>query len=309
MKQSNKILFFGNERLATGVTTDLPILKALVSNGYDVAAIVFPHLDFRTSRQPRPLEAAQFARTHNIPLIELTELKTATAQFSELKACLAILAAFGKLVPQPIIDLFPKGIVNIHPSLLPRHRGPIPIEATILEGDIETGVSLMQLVPAMDAGPLYDQVTVSLNGQESKQALADKLGALGAKRLIALLPDIISGKISPYPQADSPVTYDQRLKSSDAQLDFSKPAARLEREIRAFLGWPRSRTQINKLPVIITSAHVTKSPYPSYTPGRFYMIEHNLAVATAKDALIIDRLIPAGGKEMSGPDFLLGHAI
>ncbi|MCL4357786.1 methionyl-tRNA formyltransferase [Patescibacteria group bacterium] len=311
MNQSKPILFFGNERLATGVTTNLPILKALVSNGYNIAAIIVPGRSSATnpSRRSRPLEVVQFAKDNNITLIELVDFQSAVSQLANFKTELAVLAAFGKLVPETIINLFPKGIINIHPSLLPRHRGPIPIEATILGGDRETGVSLMRLDKAMDAGLLYDQTSMSLSGHESKQALADNLGALGAKRLVTVLPDIISGKISPVPQAGAGISYDQRLHPSDGQLDFLKPAAQLEGEIRAFLGWPRSRTQINKLPVVITSAHVIKSLNPAYPPGHFYTNGRFLAVATSKEALIIDRLIPAGSKEMSGSDFLAGHSI
>jgi methionyl-tRNA formyltransferase len=311
MKQSKRILFFGNERLATGVTTNLPILKALVSNGYNIAAIVVPGKSSATnpSRQSRPLEVVQFAKDNNITLIELGDSQSAVSQLADFKSELAVLGAFGKLVPEIIINLFPKGIINIHPSLLPRHRGPIPIEATILGGESETGVSLMRLTKAMDAGPLYDQVTISLSGHESKQALTDSLGILGAKRLTAMLPDIISGTITPVPQASTFVSYDQRLKSSDGQLDFLKPAIKLEREIRAFLGWPRSRTAINKLPVVITGTHVIKNQHPPYPPGHFYINGRLLAVATTKDTLIIDRLIPTGSKEMSGSDFLAGHTI
>ncbi len=307
MKKSETILFFGNERLATGVSTDTPILKALVLNGYKVGAIIVPlPPQLKSSRKKRPLEVAEFAQANNIPLIELKSLKESANELTQFNASAGVLASFGKMVPQEIINLFPYGIINIHPSLLPLHRGPIPIEATILEGSTETGVSLMQLVSQMDAGPIFDQTRVKLNGTESKQELADKLGSIGAKRLTTLLPGIFDGSLQSKPQNGS-ATYDKRLGGYQSILDYNLPAETLERQIRAFLGWPRSKTTIGDLPVIVTKAHSTNERTGSI--GVFDSINNQLAVNTSKGLLIIDRLIPSSANEMSGSDFLLGHPL
>jgi methionyl-tRNA formyltransferase len=314
MKQSNKILFFGNERLATGIRTRNPIVNALLSNGYPIAAIAVPsslksNSSPALSRKPRVLEIADFAKTNSIPLLEIENIKTAAETLRSFDASIGILAAFGKLIPQEIIDIFPKGIVNIHPSLLPLHRGPIPIEAVILSGEDKTGVSIMKLVKQMDAGPIYDQSVLQLNGNESKQELADLLGELAAKRLVEILPSILSGQLNPAPQDTNIVpTYDIRLRPDQGKLDFSKTAVELEREVRAFQGWPRSRTEINNRPVVIIAVHV--KPFSEATkPGIFLNHNHELAFTTKEGLLIIDRLIPYAGKEMSGADYLRGYGV
>ena len=302
---SKTILFFGNERLATGVITNTPLLNELVLNGYKVAAIIIVPTHLSASRRPRPLEVSVFAASNNIPLVEIANLKQALAELKTFKAELGILAAFGKIIPQEIIDIFPLGIINIHPSLLPKHRGPIPIEAPILAGEAETGVSLMQLVAAMDAGPIYDQVSISLSGTESKQQLADQLGVLGAQRLIAILPKVISGELKPRQQAGD-ATYDTKISPAQSRLELTKPAIQLDREIRAFLGWPRSRITIKGVPIIVTKAHAADNPQS--TAG-IYKTSDGLALTTKDGVLIIDRLIAAGSKEMSAIDYLRGHPL
>ena len=304
---SRTILFFGNERLATGITTRLPILNELVLNGYDVKAIVITPQSSYRSRKPRPLEVVTFAEMHNIQIIEVRNMKDSIKQLKDLGAEIGLLAAFGKIVPQEVINIFPKGIINVHPSLLPRHRGSMPIEAPILEGETETGVSLMKLVKEMDAGPVYDQMRIKLEGHETKQELADKLGQMGAQRLIELLPEILNDTLIPLEQSDNDVTYDGRITQDMGIMDFNKPAAVLEREIRAFAGWPRSKTELNKKPVVVTHGRAVISA--AGEPGKFIEYDGNLAVGTSNGILIIDRLIPANSKEMSGKDYLRGHPL
>ncbi len=307
MNQSKTILFFGNERLATGVTTQTPVIKALVSNGYNVAAVVTTSVNYTaSSRKPRKLEIAEQAEKFNIPVLEFSRLKDSIEQLKSYGAEVGVLAAYGKMVPQSVIDIFPKGIVNIHPSLLPLHRGPTPLESVILSGEDKTGVSLMQLVSDMDAGPVYKQEVLALTGNESKQELADKLGLIGASMLIEVLPQIIDGTIKPLAQS-GPVSYDKRLEASFSALDANKPATTLEREIRAYKGWPRSKLVFKSQPLIITSAHVVEGN--TAKPGEYVSINGSLALTTSSGTLVIDSLIPAGGKEMSGQAYLLGRPL
>ena len=300
---SHRLIFFGNERLATGVTTRLPVLQALINHDYEIAAIVTGS-QAATSRRHRPLEVADFAQQHQIPL--LTSITV--TDIAKLDASLGVLVAYGRMVPTAVIEAFSNGIVNLHPSLLPLHRGPIPLEAAILAGAPETGLSLMKLAPAMDAGPAYRQVNVPLDGAESKQALADRLGALGAEELIKYLPAILDGSLSPQPQDDTKASYDQRLTKTAGQIDWSLPAVKLERQIRAFAGWPGSQTFMAGTSVTITSAHVAPTPDgTSSQPGTITATSQQLAVQTGDGLLIIDSLKPAGSKDMPAQAFLAGH--
>lgn len=306
--QSKKILFFGNERLATGVTTKTPVIKSLLKAGYEIAAIIIAPLKDNPSRSKRQLEIVQVAQEHAIPLLEIDSLKNELDSLKQYNATIGILVAYGKIVPQSIIDMLPKGIINLHPSLLPKHRGPTPVESVILAGETLTGVSLMQLVAAMDAGPVYDQVNLEINGRMDKQQLADQLGAIGAERLIKLLPAILSGQAIPKAQDDNTATYDHKISQDNAKLDFTKPADLLVREVTAFYGWPRSRAIINNQPVVITQAHAL-SDLSTSQPGKIWLQDNNWGFETSDGVLIIDKLIPAGGKEMSGADYLRGHTV
>jgi methionyl-tRNA formyltransferase len=303
---SNKILFFGNERLATGTHSGVPTLQALISSGYEVAAIVIAQAEAGRSRQRRQLEVAAIAEQYGIPLLAPPDLLAVRDQLAGYGAAAAVLIAYGKIVPAAILELFPRGIINIHPSLLPLHRGSAPIENVILEGARQTGVSLMGLSAKMDAGPIYAQTAVPLTGRETKQALASQLSAIGVDLVLEHLPKLLAGALTPTPQDDQAATYDRHIGKTDAQLDWTKPASRLEREVRAYAGWPRSRARLGSTEVIITQAHVDSG---RGQPGSILASQKQLGVHTAQDILMIDSLIPAGKKEMPAAAFLAGYKL
>jgi methionyl-tRNA formyltransferase len=304
------IVFFGNERIATGVSTDTPVLRALIENGYHIAAVV-ANYEQSKSRNGRDLEVAKVAAAHGIPLLLPDKLSDIHEQLIGYQAVAGALIAYGKIIPQSVIDIFPSGIINIHPSLLPLHRGPIPLESVILDGSTKTGVSLMQLVKAMDAGPVFAQSEITLDGAESKQFLADKLTDIGSAMLIDLLPGILAGDIVGMPQDETAATYDERITKEAGLLDFSKTAVRLEREIRAYLDWPKSRTTLASKDVVITKAHVLadneQKTMSKEQAGTVYVQDKQLCFQTSDGVLVIDSLKPAGKPEMSASAFLAGN--
>jgi len=304
---SHKIVFFGNERLATGVTTTVPTLRALIEAGYQVTAVVVAQESASHSRQTRPLEIAEVATAHGIPVLTPPKLAAVKDHLAGLGASVGVLAAYGKFVPPSIINLFPRGIINIHPSLLPKHRGPTPLESVILDGDHVTGVSLMQLAAAMDSGDVVAQQTVLLRGDETKQALADQLLGLGKDMLIGYLPAILDGSSQAVAQDSSQAQYDQLIAKDAGRLDdaaWQKPVTTLERQIRAYAGWPRSRTTIGATDIIITSAHIAPG---TGSPGSLWLENKSFGVHARGGVVVIDSLIPAGKKEMSAAAFLAGY--
>jgi methionyl-tRNA formyltransferase len=304
MKQ--RLLFFGNERLATGVTTDTPVLQALIAADYDIAAVVVAQKDGGKSRKGRQLEIAEVAEAHGIPVIAPLKLSEAIDELKAYQAEAAVLVAYGKIVPQSVIDLFPRGIINIHPSLLPKHRGPTPLESVILNDDKETGVSLMRLASDMDAGPVYAQETVLLRGDETKQSLADQLVAIGKDMLVTNLPAILDGSLEPTEQAGEP-TYDKKIERDAGiltNLDFDESATSLAIKVRAYAGWPRVKATIGTSEAIIAAAHAGDA---KGIPGTLYLSGSEIGFYTADGVLIIDTIIPSGRKEMSARDFLLGY--
>ena len=232
---------------------------------------------------------------------ELSDLFTTESFNSRL----GILIDFGIIVNKDVIDYFPLGILNSHFSLLPEWRGADPITFAILSGQKMTGVSLMLLVEAMDEGPLISYGEQPLDGSETTPELTERLILLSDALLRHYVPlyqehlksaaqDITGRKES----------YSRKLTKEDGVIDWQKPAGQLEREVRAFLEWPKSRTALAGKDIVITKAHVIDE---SGTPGQAAVKDKQLFVYCGTKALGIDELIPAGKKQMTGEAFLAGH--
>ncbi len=297
MTKSNKLVFFGNERLATSATTTAPTLRALIAAGYHIMAVV-SHYEPGRSRKARALEIEQVANEYDIPLLLPDRPADISQQLKDFAADAAVLVAYGKIVPQSVIDIFPAGIINIHPSLLPQYRGPTPIEQVMLDSPPKTGVSLMQLSKEMDAGPVYAQTTLPLAGNETKQQLADTLLQQGSQMVIQHLPAILDGTLHPVAQDDSKATFCALLTKNSGIIDTNKTAEQLEREVRAYAGWPKSTLNTYNNDVIVTKASVVS-----------HRTQNALIIECAEESLLqIDELIGPSGKTMSGEAFLRGYA-
>lgn len=296
MSKSNKLVFFGNERLATAATTTAPTLRALLAAGYEIEAVIASHAD-GVSRQKRALEIGPIAKFHHIPVILPGEKPDLAAKLKHHQTEAAVLVAFGQIIPQGVIDLFPAGIINVHPSLLPKLRGSTPIETAILDGMDETGVSLMKITAKMDAGPLYAQKKIALKGDETKFELAEKLNNAGAELLAAHLPDILAGSLEAKPQKEAGATYTRLLAKEDGVVDFGEPAEKIERKVRAYLGWPKSRAKIYGHEVVITKARVAKNTG-----------DGELIIKCNPGYLEILQLTAPSGRSISGADFIRGYS-
>ena len=288
------LIFFGTEDFS------LYSLRALIENGFNVAAIVTKPDTPRGRHRVLTAPAVKvYAAEHNIPVWQPTKLKNIINDIKLIKNPAGVLVSYGKIIPQSVINLFTPGIINVHPSLLPKYRGPSPIESAIANRDKTTGVTLMQLTKDMDAGPIYYQTRHSLDQSETRPELYKTLGQLGAAALAAKLPDILSGALQPAPQDDANATYCQLLSRSDTDLDLTAlTAVQTEARIRAHLGFPRSRVTIGSYKLIVTKAHAAVN---AKTP---------LDLLCANGAFLsIDELIAPSGKAMSAGEFLRGYLI
>ncbi len=295
MSLKTKLVFFGNERLATAVTTSAPTLRALVEAGYEIEAVITSHKEM-VSRQKRDLEIGQVAHAYHIPVLLPGSKADLISKVRKHDAEAAVLVAFGQIIPQEVLDLFPKSIINVHPSLLPKLRGSTPVETAILNGLEETGVSLMKLVAEMDAGPVYAQKRIALNGGETKYELAEKLLQEGAQLLIENLEDILNGQLEPKVQDETGATYSRLLTKTDGHIDFNEPAEDIERKVRAFLGFPKTRATIHGRHVVITKARVAQSEN-----------DGDLVIKCQPGHLEIQELTAPSGRAMSGADFIRGY--
>lgn len=290
--QSQKIVFFGTEDFS------LVALKRLVEAGYPVVAVVTKPDSRRGRHQEITSPVVKtYALDHNIVVWQPAQVRDITNNVISLGATTGVLVSYGKIIPQSIIDLFTPGIINVHPSLLPRYRGPSPIESAIANGDKQTGVSIMQLSAGMDAGPVYTQVHHPLNQHETQPALYDELADLGASTLLAALPHIINRSMNPAPQDDLAATYSHLLDKTHALIDPTLiTASAAERRVRAYLQFPKTKVIIGNQTVIITKCHVAsnqKTPLDVLCQDGVF--------------LAIDELIAPSGRTMTAAAFLNGY--
>ena len=294
MTKTSPIVFFGTEDFS------LFSLRALVQAGFPVRLIITKP-DTKRDRGGKVASPAVklFAAEHEIPVLQPQKLSEITDAVQRLDHPAGVLVSYGKIIPQAVIDLFYPGIINVHPSLLPLYRGPSPIESAIANRDAKTGVTLMQLSKAMDAGPLYYQVPYALDQTETRPELYQTLGQLGANILVQQLPAILNGSLQPIPQNDAEATYCQLLTKESSYLDLaSLTPGQAEARIRAHLGFPRSRVRVGDYDLIVTKAHAVMD---AKTP---------LDLACQNGAfLAIDELIAPSGRIVTAAEFLRGHSL
>lgn len=259
----------------------------------------------------------------SVPVLELCDklgIKTFTpANKQELSALFAqkpvsssvgVVIDYGIIIAQDVIDFFPYGIVNSHFSLLPEWRGADPITFSVLSGQKQTGVSLMLIVAAMDEGPLLAQAPYDLPDDVTTPQLTEDLIQLSDQTLAQVLPLYLEGKVDPAPQeevtmAASPsASYSRKLTKDDGIIDWNKPAQQIEREIRAYQGWPKSRTTLGGKEIVITQASVVEA---THKPAQTVVEGKQLIIGTGEQSLAIKKLKPAGKAEMTAEAFLAGY--
>lgn len=298
-KMSEPIVFFGSGPVAA------ESLRLLVRDFVIEAVITKPKPaghrgDFPVLSLAEKLKLKTFTPTNKRELSGLFQARP-------LLSRLGVVIDYGIIIAPDVIDYFPLGIVNSHFSLLPKLRGADPITFAILHGDSETGVSLMLIDEKMDEGPLLAQSPYALPKDVTAPELTQRLIEISHETLKAILPTYVEGTVSPLPQTTSiEPTYSRKLTKQDGIIDWRKPAVQIEREIRAFIEWPKSRAEIANKAIIITKAHVE---YGNGIPGEIWNQGKSFGVYCSQDILVIDRLKPAGKAEMTASSFLAGYSV
>ncbi|HEX2755093.1 MAG TPA: methionyl-tRNA formyltransferase [Candidatus Limnocylindrales bacterium] len=298
-----RTVFLGSGRFAQ------PILGRLAAHpAIDIVAVVTAPprpVGRRQVETATPVESA--ARELGLEVLTPARLRdpAALADILGLEPALIVLADYGQIVPAALLDL-PHGALNLHPSLLPRHRGATPIPAAILAGDLETGVSLMRMDAGLDTGPLVAVEHVSLAGDETAPALEARLAIVAAGLLARVLDPWLAGELEPEPQSVDGASLTRPLRRRDGRIDPDLPAVLLERRVRAHLPWPGSFVEIDGDRLVVLDAAVTASDADD-EPGRLVPDERGLALATRAGRLLLDEVQPAGGRPMSGEAFVRGR--
>ncbi len=283
----------------------LPVLRAL-SKAYELVGVVTQ--PDRASGRGRELKAPPvktLALGLGIPVMQPERLRQPEAmeQLRLWNPDLIVVAAFGQLLRKDVLELPRYGCINVHASLLPRWRGAAPINAAILHGDEETGVTIMVMDVGLDTGPLLSKRSIRLAPDETGGSAFERLSRLGADLLLATLPDYLSGKLVPVPQPEEGVTYAPMLKKEEGQLDFTQDAESLERRVRAFNPWPGAFMDFDGTLLKIHRARVEAG---LATAGQRLIVHDQPAVGAGGGLLLLEEVQPAGKKNMSGKAFLAG---
>lgn len=302
MAHSPRIVFMGSPDFA------LPTLRALARHFAVVGVLTQPDRPAGRGRKLLPPPVKTLAREFGIPVVQPRRLHKSPEAMAQLRAWtpdVIVVAAFGQILKPDVLDLPPHGCINIHASLLPRWRGAAPINAAILHGDAETGITIMKMDVGLDTGPILSQRAIPIGADETAGVLFDKLASLGAELLVETLPRYLNGEITPQKQDDSLATYAPMLKKSDGELDFTRPALELARQVRAFNPWPGTYLQKAGKPLKVRAAHPVDDVK---SPGAGVPVVHAgfPAVGTSQGLLVLDEVQPQGKRAMSGDAFLRG---
>lgn len=299
-----QIVFMGTPEFA------LPILGALIEQ-YPVCGVV-TQPDRRSGRGQRlsapPIK--ELAESEGIAVFQPARLRNAdaVAQLQVWAPDLIVVAAFGQILPEAVLEIPPFGVLNVHPSLLPRWRGASPIQAAILAGDERTGVTIMQLDVGLDTGPILAQREVPIGAQENAGDLEQRLAQEGAYLLSECLPAYLAGELHPHPQPEEGVTLSRRLRKSALQLDWELPTRQLCNQVRAlapepaaYTFWGRQRIKIFQVSVL------TDVEPPSAVPGKVFEAHSKPAVVTGDGCVLLEWLQIAGKRPMKSAAFLRGR--
>jgi methionyl-tRNA formyltransferase len=282
-------------------------LDALLSSGHQVVG-VFTQPDRPAGRgkklMPSPVKV--LAEEHSLPVFQPASLRPQENQqlVADLNVDVMVVVAYGLILPKAVLDMPRLGCINVHGSLLPRWRGAAPIQRSLWAGDADTGVTIMKMDVGLDTGDMLYKLSCPITAEDTSATLYDKLAELGPKGLIATLQQLADNRARPEVQDEALVTYAEKLSKEEARLDWTLPAAQLERCIRAFNPWPMSWLEIDGQPVKVWQASVIAGQ-ANAAPGTIIEAsKQGIQVATVEGILNLESLQPAGKKAMSAQDLL-----
>ncbi len=296
-----RIVFMGSPEFA------LPTLEALARHYPVVGVVTQPDKPAGRGNRLTPPPVKVRAEALGLPVMQPRRLSDprAMATLRAWNPDLIVVAAFGQILKPEVLQLPRYGCLNVHASLLPRWRGASPIQYALLHGDAQTGVTIMLMDEGLDTGPILSQRATTILPDDTAATLSRRLAQMGAELLLDTLPPYLEGELTPRPQDDSLATYAPRLKREDGALDFTRSAAYLARQVRAFDPWPGTFMPWRNARLKVLAAHPVEDE-PSPGPGVRVVYKGWPAVGTGDGLLVLDRVQPPGKRPMPGDAFLRG---
>lgn len=300
------VLFMGTPEFAA------PTLQALLGSRHDLRAVVTqPDKPAGRGRRLSAPKVKQLALAHEIPCLQPAALNDPTVEdaLSALEPEVIVVAAYGNILPPSILNIPPMGCINVHASLLPKYRGAAPIQWAIINGETETGITIMLMDEEMDHGPILLQRPVPILPDETAGELHDRLAALGPPCLLEALEGLEAGSLTPRTQDHAEATYAPMLSKEDGRLDWSEPAETVVNRVRGVTPWPGATTTLGGEPIKVWQASVGPAE-ASGRPGEVVAVgEDGLTVACGRGAVRIEELQVAGRRRMAAASFLRGHPV
>jgi methionyl-tRNA formyltransferase len=300
-----RIVFMGTPDFA------VPCLRKLVENNYNVVAVVTqPDRPRGRKRELAAPPVKEAAISLGIPVLQPEKLrKDGVDDILQLQPDLIVTAAYGQILPAEIIQYPRYGCINVHASLLPKYRGGAPIHKSIIDGEKETGVTIMYMVEKLDAGDILSQVRVPIEEEDNVGTLHDKLSEAGSQLLLETIPKLVAGEITPIPQDESQVTYAWNIKREDEQLHWHKTARQLFNQIRGLCPWPVAYTHFQgQIMKIWNSKVLSETNHNSVAAGTIVGVSSDgIDVQTGQGVLRLLEIQPAGKKAMKVSDYLRGN--
>ena len=299
-----RVVFLGTPLFAT-----IPLRALIQDPQYEVVGVVTqPDRPTGRRRTVQPPPVKELAMEHAIPVIQPETLRDADAieQLAAFQPDVGVVAAYGEILRKRVLAIPPLGYINLHPSLLPLHRGPTPVIGAILSGDTETGMTIMQLVSKMDAGPILSQQRVPLPPDARTEQLTNELFHLGSTHLVDILTSYATGEIELILQDDSQATYTHMLNRTDGLIDWNRSAVQIERMIRAYDPWPSAYTSWGGQTLKIIDARLVMDWDGNETPGTLFVDQKMIYVATGMGSLQLIEVQPSGKQTMSADSWYRG---
>ena len=296
-----RLVYMGTARFA------VPSLRALAAGRHEVIAVYTqPARAAGRGLKARPSPVHTAALELGVVVRTPETLKAAAERevLAGLRADLAVVAAYGLILPKSILDVPRLGGINLHASLLPRWRGAAPIQRALLAGDGETGVTIIQMEPSLDTGPILAMERVPITAEATAASLHDTLADLAARMVGPTIDQLASGRITPHPQPDQGVTYAPKVDKAEARLDWSRPAPFLERQLRALNPWPGCWTDLGGERLLVLEGELAAGVG---APGE--VLDDRMTIACGEGALRLTRVQRAGGRPMSADAFLRGFPL
>ncbi len=300
-----RVVFLGTPEFA------VPSLRSLIDSGaFQVVGVVSqPDRPAGRGQQVSKSSVKQEAEKHGLPLFQPQTLRNpeAVEVLHGWQPDVIVVVAFGQILRQPVLELPPLGCVNVHASLLPRWRGAAPIQYAIRAGDTRSGITIMKMDAGLDTGPILAQQSIEIAPDETGATLHDKLAALGARMLPDVLAAYSRGKIQPQPQPVEGITLAPTLKKEEGEIDWSRPAVEIDRQVRAFTPWPGTFTFLSGELLKIHRGHPVETAPSKDIVGTLVVEGANIFVQTGQGRYQIDEVQPAGKQRMSARSFLAGR--